>query len=150
MDPVWIQVFVLTLSECVAPAGKTVCQEHEIEMQFLSEAECEVALTELVSLKDQFENIIVNRHKSGCAASARQSEAYASLEAAKAASDADNWRDPNADDETMAASKVLHTDRLENLQPCEESLGITPCKLGDIIVEATLSGRRVEVWRSDQ
>ncbi len=148
MDAAWIQVFVLTLSECVAPAGKTVCQEHEIEMQFLSEAECEVALLEFVSLKDQFENVIVNRQKSGCAASARQSEVFATLEAAKAASDADDWRDPNADDEVTAVSKVLHTDRLENLQSCEDSLGITPCKLGDIIVEATLSGRQVEVWRS--
>jgi len=148
MDPAWIQVFVLTLSECVAPAGKTVCQEHEIEMQFLSEAECEVALQELVSLKDQFENVIVNRQKSGCTATARQSEVFATLEAAKAASDADDWRDPNVDDETTAATKVLHTDRLENLQSCEESLGMAPCKLGDIIVEGTMSGRRVEVWRS--
>jgi len=150
MDPAWIQVFVLTLSECVAPAGKTVCQEQEIEMQFLSEAECEVALLELVSLKDQFENVIVNRQKSGCAASARQSEVFVTLEAAKAASDADDWRDPGAEDETTAASKLLHTDRLEDLQSCEESLGLAPCKLGDIIVEGTVSGRPVDVWKSDQ
>jgi len=50
MDTAWIQVFVLTLSECVAPAGKTVCHEHEFELQFLTRADCEVALQQLVSL----------------------------------------------------------------------------------------------------
>jgi hypothetical protein len=40
MDTAWIQVFVLTLSECVAPAGKTVCQEQSFELQFLTEADC--------------------------------------------------------------------------------------------------------------
>ena len=36
MDTAWIQVFVLTLSECVAPAGKAVCQEREFDLQFLT------------------------------------------------------------------------------------------------------------------
>ena len=151
MDPAWIQVFVLTLSECVAPAGKTVCQEQEIEMQFLSKAECEVALQQLVTLKDQFDNTIVNRHKSGCAVSARQSEVYASLDEAKsAAAEGDSWRDPDSDEPRVAASSVPHADRLENLLSCEESLGIAPCKSGDIIIEAAVSGQPVEVWRSDK
>jgi hypothetical protein len=148
MDPTWIQVFVLTLSECVAPVGKTVCQENEIEMQFLSETECQVALVQLITLKDQFENTIVNRQASGCAVSARQTDAFASLDDAKAASDADHWRDPEGDDGTPA--EVPHSDRLENLKTCEESLGIAPCKLGDIIIEGTVDGRPVEVWRGVQ
>lgn len=150
MDATWIQVFVLTLSECVAPAGKTVCQEHEIEMQFLTEAECTTALRQLVALKDQFDNIIVNRQKSGCAPSARQTEAFASLDAAKAASDSDSWHDPEAADAETAAATERHATRLENLASCEESLGRAPCKMGDIIIEGASSGTPVEVWRIDQ
>ena len=147
MDTTWIQVFVLTLSECVAPAGKTVCQDHEIEMQFLSRAECTVALQELITLKDQFENVIINRQKSGCSVSARESKSFASLDAAKAASNADEWRDMETE---KAASLVPHEDRLKKLQTCEDSLGIAPCKSGTIIVESTVSGREVQVWRSQE
>ncbi len=147
MDMTWIQVFVLTLSECVAPAGKTACQDHEIEMQFLSRAECEVALQELITLKDQFENVIINRQKSGCSVSARESKSFASLDAAKAASNADEWRDVESE---KAASLVPHEDRLKKLKTCEDSLGVAPCKSGAIIVESTVSGREVEVWRSQE
>jgi hypothetical protein len=147
MDMTWIQVFVLTLSECVAPAGKTACQDHEIEMQFLSRSECEVALQELVTLKDQFENVIVNRQKSGCSVSARESKSFSSLDAAKAASNANDWQDPDTE---KAASLLPHEDRLKKLKTCEDSLGVAPCKSGTIIVESTVSGREVEVWRSQE
>jgi hypothetical protein len=148
MDTTWIQVFVLTLSECVAPAGKTVCQENEIEMQFLSKAECEVALQELVSLKDQFDNVIVNRQKSGCSVSARESKSFASLEDAKAASNSEDWREVAP--QQTAASLIPHSERLQKLQSCEDSLWMAPCKNGDIIVESTIGGREVEVWRSQE
>ena len=144
MDPTWIQVFVLTLSECVAPAGKTVCQDHEIEMQFLSQAECEVVLQELISLKDASETVIVNRQQSSCSASARETKVFASLEDAKVASNAGAWRDPESE---LPTSAVPHAERLEKLQSCEDSLGIAPCKSGDIIVEAAVPGRHIEVWR---
>jgi hypothetical protein len=147
MDTTWIQVFVLTLSECVAPAGKTVCQDHEIEMQFLSRAECEVVLQDLITLKDRFENVIINRQKSGCSVSARESKSFASLDAAKAASNADEWRDLKSE---KAASLIPHEERLKKLKTCEDSLGAAPCKTGTIIVESTLSGREVEVWRSQE
>lgn len=148
MDTTWIQVFVLTLSECVAPAGKTVCQENEIEMEFLTKADCEVALQELVSLKDQFDNIIVNRSKSGCSVTARESESFDSLEDAKAASNLEKWRD--AEPQETAASLVPHNERLEKLQSCEDALWVAPCKYGDIIVESSVGGREVEVWRSTE
>ena len=148
MDTTWIQVFVLTLAECVAPAGKTVCQENEIEMQFLSKADCEVALQELVSLKDQFDNVIINRQKSGCSVSARESKSFASLDDAKSASNSDEWRDV-APEET-AVSLVPHGERLKKLESCEDSLGIAPCKNGNIIIESAVSGREVEVWRSQE
>ena len=147
MDMTWIQVFVLTLSECIAQAGKTVCQDHEIEMQFLSRAECQVALQELITRKDRFENVIINRQKSGCSVSARESKSFASLDAAKAASNADDWRDLESE---KAASLIPHEERLKKLQSCEDSLGIAPCKSGTIIVESTLSGREVQVWRSQE
>ena len=148
MDTTWIQVFVLTLSECVAPAGKTVCQENEIEMQFLTRADCEVALQELVSLKDQFDNVIVNRNRSGCSVSARESESFDSLEDAKAASNAEVWKD--MEPQEKAASLVPHEERLEKLQSCEDALWIAPCKYGDIIVESSVGGREVEIWRSQE
>ena len=148
MDTTWIEVFVLTLSECVAPAGKTVCQENEIEMQFLTRADCEVALQELVSLKDQFDNVIVNRSKSGCSVSARESESFDSLDDAKAASNAEIWKD--AEPQEKAASLVPHEERLEKLQSCEDALWIAPCKYGDIIVESSVGGREVEIWRSQE
>jgi len=149
METAWIKVFVLILSECVAPAGKTVCQDHEIEMQFLSRAECEVALEQFIALKDQFENVIVNRQRSSCTVSARQQDVYASLDEAKsAASDDAGWREPQEGEVQMAASNVSHQGRVEKLLSCEESLGLAPCKIGDIIVEAA-TGKPVDVWRSD-
>ena len=148
MDTTWIQVFVLTLSECVAPAGKTVCQENEIEMQFLTRADCEVALQELVTLKSQFDNVIVNRQKSGCAVTARESESFASLEEAKAASNSENWREVVP--EATAASLEPHNERLKKLKTCEDTQGIAPCKSGSIIVESSVPGREVEVWRSQE
>ena len=36
MDTAWIPIFILTFAECVAPAGKTVCQEQEFQLQFLT------------------------------------------------------------------------------------------------------------------
>jgi hypothetical protein len=149
MDAVWIKVFVLTLSECLAPAGKTICQEHEIEMQFLARAECEAALEQLITLKDQSASTIVNRHKSGCAPTARQTAAFPSAEAVKAASEEERWRDPAADN-AVAASSIPYAQRLAGLKTCEESLGIAPCKSGDIIVEAASAGKPVEIWQSAQ
>ena len=149
METAWIKVFVLVLSECVAPAGKTVCQDQQIEMQFLSRADCEVALEQLVSLKDQFDNVIVNRQQSSCTPSARQQDVFASLEDAKsAASDDAGWREPQDGEPQMVASSVSHQSRVEELTSCEESLGLAPCKMGDIIIEAA-TGTPVDVWRSD-
>ena len=149
METAWIKVFVLILSECVAPAGKTVCQDQQIEMQFLSRAECEVALEQLVSLKDQLNNVIVNRQQSSCTASARERDVFASLDEAKsAAGDDAGWREPQDGESQMMASSVSHQGRVEKLVSCEESLGIAPCKIGDIIVEAA-TGKPVEVWRSE-
>ena len=92
MDTSWIQVFVLTISECVAPAGKTVCQEQEFDLQFLTRADCEIALEQLVTLKEESASVIIDRSKSSCAASARASAVFASLEAVRgAAPKSEGW-----------------------------------------------------------
>ncbi len=149
MDTAWIQVFVLTLSECVAPAGKAVCQEREFDLQFLTRADCEVALQQLVDLKAESEYVIVNRARSGCAPSAREANVFDSLEAvAASAADADEWQAP-AEQAVPSASQKSHEQRLEKLPSCEDSQGEAPCKIGTIIVEAASQEDSVDVWRRD-
>jgi hypothetical protein len=147
MDIAWIQVFVLTLAECVAPAGKSICQEQEFQLQFLTKADCEIALDQLVSLKEESENVIVNPNRSNCAPAARQSDVFESLEAINKAFDA-NWEAPQAGEAEPSARQMSHKGRLEALKTCEETEGIAPCKIGDIIMEG-VDGDSVEVWRRD-
>jgi len=150
MDTAWIQVFVLTLAECFAPAGKTVCQEREMELVFFSEADCAVALEQMVVLKEQSENVIVDRSASRCAPSARQTDAFASLEAINEAyKDKTGWHVPGDEEGEPAVSHAAHQDRLKALKSCEDTRGVTPCKIGDIIIEGA-SGDPVDVWRRDQ
>ena len=150
MDTSWIQVFVLTLSECVAPAGKTVCQEQEFDLQFLTRADCEFALEQLVTLKEESASVIVDRSRSSCAASARESEVFASLEAVSGVSPkSEGWKEPDEASEEPAPSSVTHQGRLEDLPNCEDFDGEGACKLGGIIVEAGNRGEAVEVWRRD-
>ncbi len=149
MDTAWIQVFVLTLSECVAPAGKAVCQEREFDLQFLTRADCEVALQQLVALKAESEYVIVNRAKSGCAPSAREADVFDSVEAVSAAADAGEWQAP-AEKQAAAPGQTSHEARLDKLPSCEDSQGEAPCKIGTIIVEAAAQEDSVDVWRRDQ
>jgi hypothetical protein len=133
----------------VAPAGKTVCQEREFELLFLTEADCQVALEQLVTLKEESANVIVNPQKSGCAPSARESAAFASLDAiSEANKDTIGWHVPGPDEAQVAISRVAHEDRLASLRTCEESGGVAPCKIGDIIIEGA-DGEPVEVWHRD-
>lgn len=149
MDISWIQVFVLTLAECVAPAGKTVCQEQQFELQFLNRTDCEYALEQLVAAKSELEYVIVDRQKSGCAPSATQSKTYASLEDVKAAlGDSAGWRAPGDDESRRAVVHEDHNKRLASLMPCEDTDYVVPCKVGEIIVEE-IAGDNVEVWKRD-
>ncbi len=151
MDTAWIQVFVLTIAECVAPAGKTVCQEREFDLQFVTRADCEYALEQLVTLKNESANVIVDRNKSRCAPSARQRDVFESLDAVNAATeDKQGWRDPSVAQSSSSPSKVSHQERLEELPDCEDAGGEVPCKKGGIIVETATPGDSVEVWRRDQ
>jgi hypothetical protein len=149
MDTAWIQVFVLTLSECIAPAGKTVCQERDFELQFLTRNDCEAALEQLIKLKEASNTVIVDRAASVCAPSARERETYATLEEITAAmGDMPGWRSPDPAVARKDDAKAAHEARLAELKTCEEAGGIAPCKIGEIIVEAA-TGDPVEVWRSE-
>lgn len=149
MASAWIEIFILTLSECVAPAGKTVCQEQQFELQFLTQNDCEYALEQMIAMKDEADNVIIDRAKSGCAPSAAEGRTYESLEAiSEANKDTLGWRAPGDDDARRKAVNRDHSDRLIDLMSCEETSGVVPCKIGDIIVEDA-TGDSVEVWKRD-
>jgi hypothetical protein len=149
MATAWIQVFILTFAECVAPAGKTVCQEQQFELQFLSRADCEYALLQLTTMKDEADHVIVNRQNSGCAATAVETEVHASLDAINEAhQDTANWRAPVVSDVRGTLANKDHQERLDALMSCEETSNVAPCRIGDIIVEDATDSS-VEVWKSD-
>lgn len=149
MDTAWIPIFVLTFAECVAPTGKTVCQEHEFELQFLTEADCRQALEQLVAVKDASETIIVNKEKTRCAPSARQQQVYSSLSEIIIDEDSD-WIPPATGEPVTDTMRVTHQSRLESLPSCEDSKGVAPCKIGEIIIEEAEAPKKVEVWRRDK
>ncbi len=149
MDTAWIQVFVLTLSECVAPAGKTVCQEQSFELQFLTQADCEYALEQLVSLKQESESVIIDPARASCAPTARQQTVFASLDAIEEANrDKENWRPPEIQDTGTGVALASHRERLASLPDCGEEGVQAPCKVGEIIIEGGDVGS-VDVWRRD-
>lgn len=150
MESAWIKIFVLTLSECIAPPGKTVCQENQFELEFLSRADCEAALRQLIELKDESANVIVNKATSGCRASAREQIVYASpSEVSGTVENADDWREPDVNAAHENDFSRSYEERLRSLKTCEESQGVAPCKIGEIIIEGA-TGEPVEVWRSVQ
>ena len=150
MDTTWIQVFVLTLSECVAPAGKTVCQQQQLELQFLTMDDCTAALEQLVALKDASESVIVDADRSKCAPTGRQVPSYASsADMNEAFGDVSDWRAPAAENSAPDMITASHAERLASTKTCEETDGVAPCRMGDIILEGA-DIRSVEVWRRDQ
>jgi hypothetical protein len=148
METAWIQVFVLTLTQCIAPAGKMVCQEEAVEYLFTNENDCASALVTMVDLAARAEDIIVDRQKSNCKPAAKESIVFADSVAAKASlANSDDFvlidgKEPPAD-----FMQAAHNERLENLKSCEESNGVAPCKIGAIIVESADDGVKTEVWQ---
>ena len=149
METAWIQIFILTFAECVAPAGKTVCQEQQFELRFLNREDCDYALEQLIAMKGGAEHVIVNRQESSCTSSAVESDTFASLEAINEAfKDTAGWRVPNEGDTRRSIVNKDHSERLAELMSCEETSNVVPCKIGDIIVEDAI-GDSVEVWKKD-
>lgn len=158
MDTAWIQVFVLTLSECVAPSGKTVCQPQETQYVFYDRRDCEAVLQELVAAKKNDETVIVNPDRSRCLPTAKQRPVYASLdEAEQELADSTGWGvippgDP-ADDDSQAspdATRMAYQDRLQSLPECNQEKTVTPCKVGQIIVESPPEEEEVEIWQKEE
>lgn len=148
MDTGWIQVFILTLAECVAPPGKTACQESQFELQFLTQTDCEFALEQLLELKSQSENVIVDEQRSGCATTTRQREIFPSMNAASnALSGQQGWRAPDFDRSEPSRAAISHKERLASLKTCDETGGLAPCKIGEIIIEG--AAEQVDVWQQD-
>jgi hypothetical protein len=148
MDTAWIQVFVLTLSECLAPAGKSVCQEQELQMQFMKQTDCEIARDQFVALIELTDNSIVNKDKTRCTASAIQQQVFESLGEVKPASATDDdWAAPVQDEaRPQDFAQVAHQERLAALPNCDEVSGTAPCKIGEIIVEGATE-QRGDVWQ---
>ena len=157
MDTGWIQVFVLTLAECIAPAGKSVCQEQQVQYQFVDREECEAVLQQLVDYSAGSENVIVNERQSSCRPTTVQRQVFASLdEANEQLSDTEGWGTLNAPGQQGAPqsgepgdTEAAHRERLAGLPECEDVDRKPPCKVGQIIVEAE-SGQEMEVWRRSQ
>ena len=149
MDTAWIQVFVLTLSECVAPAGKTICQEQAFELEFLTRSDCEVALEQLLTLKEASDNVIVNPERSACAPAARERPVFASVDELQGSgTDSASLRVLDDGAAEPSATLVAHQERLAGLKTCEETKGVAPCKVGEIIMEGA-SETETEIWQSN-
>lgn len=158
MDTAWIQVFVLTLSECVAPSGKTVCQPQETQYVFYDRRDCEAVLQDLVAAKKNDEDVIVNPDRSRCLPTAKQRPVYASLEEAEQAlADTAGWGIIPAGEQPgdgrqrpPDATRMAYMDRLQNLPECNEEKTVTPCKVGQIIVESPPEEEEVEIWQKEE
>lgn len=149
MDTAWIQVFVLSLSECVAPAGKTVCQEQVVQYQFYDQAECEAVLQQFIKYSSGADNIIINAEKSQCLATVRQSHTFRTLQQAnQELGTIENLETLPVAQNAPAESSGEHASRLEKLPDCDSNYSVTPCKIGQIIVE-TDATREIPVWRRD-
>lgn len=151
METVWIQVFVLTLTQCIAPAGKMICQEEAIEYQFLNESDCNHALVQMVNVASGADNVIVNKESSHCRPAAVESMAFTSVDEANAKfGNAEGWRVLNDENQPDDFMQSAHQDRLKNLHECEEVAGVPPCKIGQIIVEAATDGPKPEIWQQQK
>ena len=147
MDTAWIQVFVLTLAECVAPPGKTVCQEREFELQFLTRADCQAALEQLVTLKTESDQVIIDPAAARCTPSARRSEVFPSLDAINDRhGGSEGWRSPDPVEASPDTERNAYEARLASLPDCGAADGVAPCRIGQIIIEEA-SGEQIEVWR---
>ena len=148
METAWIQVFVLTLTQCLAPAGKMVCQEETVEYYFTSEDDCSRALVQMVDLAARADNILVDRERSDCKPGVKETQVFASGDDAR--SSMTGGANVLLIDDKVPSPDFMqsaHNDRLNDMKACDETDGVAPCKIGDIIVEAATEGPRTQVWR---
>ena len=147
MDTGWIQVFVLIMTECAAPAGKSVCQEQELRYEFFARNDCEVVLQQLLAHKDSAENVIVDKDKAACLPTVRKQQGFHSLnDANRALSDTEGWGQLPVAEDSLDFTQEAHLERLGSVPECGEVGGVAPCKIGEIIIEGD-NETKAEVWR---
>ncbi len=150
MDIAWIKVVVLTLAECVAPEGKTVCQEQQVQYYFVDEVECQKVLEQLIDYRDGFENVIVNKGDSSCQPAAKDLQVFASRSKADEYFAEMGGLGVISDEPSMKDFlQERHDLRLESLHVCDDEKLITPCRRGDIIIES-VTENKTEVWKQGQ
>lgn len=148
METAWIQVFILTLTQCIAPAGKMVCQEESVEFQFADQVDCEVALAQMLDVSARVDNVIVKRESSHCRAATKEMKIYANAqEAGGQYEGAENLAMLEVDDPPPDFTQAAHQERLKTLHNCDEVAGVAPCKIGEIIIEAAAETENSGVWR---
>jgi hypothetical protein len=150
MDAAWIKVVVLTLAECVAPEGKTVCQEQQTQYYFVDEAECQQVLEQLIDYRDTFENVIVNKANSSCTAASKNLEVFDTRsEADPSFVDEEGFVVVGEEPKKKDFMQERHELRLQRLPVCDTSQSVTPCKQGEIIVES-VSENKTDVWKQNR
>lgn len=148
METAWIQVFILTLTQCIAPEGKMVCQEESVEFQFADQVDCEVALVQMLDVAARVDNVIVMRDDSHCRAASKEIKVFASAEEAGAQFEgAENLALLRIYEPPPDFTHSAHQERLAKLHNCDEVAGVAPCKIGEIIVEAPEEAQSSVIWR---
>ena len=91
----------------------------------------------------------VDKARSACAPTTVQSEVFPDQAAASAAlSSEEGWREPQEPQPgEPSTSLASHQERLESLKTCDETGGVAPCKIGEIIIEGP--SEDVEVWQRE-
>jgi len=150
MDAAWIKVVVLTLAECVAPEGKTVCQEQEVQYYLYDDAECQKVLEQLIDYRDGFDNVIVNKEGSSCLPATKNLRVVASEPATDQYSTNGKALGVNSDQpKKKDFMQEQHDLRLQSLKVCDDEKLVTPCRRGDIIIES-VTDNKTEVWKQSQ
>jgi hypothetical protein len=148
METAWIQVFILTLTQCIAPAGKMVCQLESVEFQFADQVDCEVALVQMLDVAARVDNVIVKRESSHCRAATKEIKVFASAEdAGQQFEGAENLAMLQVDDPPPDFTQTAHLERLDSLHNCAEVADVPPCKIGEIIIEAAADSESPMIWR---
>lgn len=150
METAWIQVFVLTLTQCIAPAGKVVCQEELVQFHFASQEDCDRALRQMVDIAATAQHVIVNEEGSRCNVAAKEAQVFASVEAAnETITEGAELLVLKNEEQPADFTQTAHQERLSRLRECDTVSGVAPCKIGEIIIEAA-SEDNTEIWQQQK
>ncbi|MGH8195733.1 MAG: hypothetical protein ACREQ8_15235, partial [Woeseiaceae bacterium] len=126
--------------------------------QFSNEEDCEAVLEALIAAKANDENVIVNESRSRCLPTAKEQQVFASVdEANRQLADAEDWgilpageeREQEPAHQSSNGTQAAYQSRLESLPECDAGDRVTPCKVGQIIVESD-TAEDVQVWKKDE